>query len=134
MDLWLWIVFFFFTQKTAYVMRISDWSSDVCSSDLSVGPFRAAKPVDRVDADDRARDIRSTLGGYVCLPAPCPDRLPLWLVDRRSRRVPYGLVQDRPRGDRSLDPVLSGHTAACNHSACHCHARDRKSTRLNSSH
>src|SRR3546814_1749882 len=26
--------FFFFKQKTAYEMRISDWSSDVCSSDL----------------------------------------------------------------------------------------------------
>src|SRR3546814_4830429 len=34
----VWIVcyyfFFFFKQKTAYDMRISDWSSDVCSSDL----------------------------------------------------------------------------------------------------
>src|SRR3546814_1092948 len=29
-----WYVFFFFKQKTAYEMRISDWSSDVCSSDL----------------------------------------------------------------------------------------------------
>src|SRR3546814_10161755 len=29
-------VFFFFKQKTAYEMRISDWSSDVCSSDLLV--------------------------------------------------------------------------------------------------
>src|SRR3546814_1855684 len=28
------ICFFFFKQKTAYEMRISDWSSDVCSSDL----------------------------------------------------------------------------------------------------
>src|SRR3546814_3158276 len=28
--------FFFFKQKTAYEMRISDWSSDVCSSDLHV--------------------------------------------------------------------------------------------------
>src|SRR3546814_6208998 len=28
------ISFFFFKQKTAYEMRISDWSSDVCSSDL----------------------------------------------------------------------------------------------------
>src|SRR3546814_17209715 len=28
--------FFFFKQKTAYEMRISDWSSDVCSSDLVV--------------------------------------------------------------------------------------------------
>src|SRR3546814_4775524 len=29
--------FFFFKQKTAYEMRISDWSSDVCSSDLLIG-------------------------------------------------------------------------------------------------
>src|SRR3546814_9483308 len=29
-----YFVFFFFNQKTAYEMRISDWSSDVCSSDL----------------------------------------------------------------------------------------------------
>src|SRR3546814_15496543 len=29
-------VFFFFKQKTAYEMRISDWSSDVCSSDLDL--------------------------------------------------------------------------------------------------
>src|SRR3546814_6600322 len=28
--------FFFFKQKTAYEMRISDWSSDVCSSDLAM--------------------------------------------------------------------------------------------------
>src|SRR3546814_9485577 len=31
--------FFFFKQKTAYEMRISDWSSDVCSSDLKVRSF-----------------------------------------------------------------------------------------------
>src|SRR3546814_4980327 len=30
----LYLSFFFFKQKTAYEMRISDWSSDVCSSDL----------------------------------------------------------------------------------------------------
>src|SRR3546814_505074 len=30
------LFFFFFKQKTAYEMRISDWSSDVCSSDLAV--------------------------------------------------------------------------------------------------
>src|SRR3546814_19887913 len=34
-------VFFFFKQKTAYEMRISDWSSDVCSSDLSCFGKRA---------------------------------------------------------------------------------------------
>src|SRR3546814_2632831 len=35
-------MFFFFKQKTAYEMRISDWSSDVCSSDLA---FRTAVAV-----------------------------------------------------------------------------------------
>src|SRR3546814_3327631 len=38
MMLWSYFVvcrFFFFKQKTAYEMRISDWSSDVCSSDLT---------------------------------------------------------------------------------------------------
>src|SRR3546814_6601509 len=38
LDTFIWFmfifVFFFFKQKTAYEMRISDWSSDVCSSDL----------------------------------------------------------------------------------------------------
>src|SRR3546814_2805172 len=33
------VTFFFFKQKTAYEMRISDWSSDVCSSDLGDGPW-----------------------------------------------------------------------------------------------
>src|SRR3546814_16921597 len=32
----LLVFFFFFKQKTAYEMRISDWSSDVCSSDLMI--------------------------------------------------------------------------------------------------
>src|SRR3546814_1845888 len=34
-------LFFFFKQKTAYEMRISDWSSDVCSSDLDRVDIRA---------------------------------------------------------------------------------------------
>src|SRR3546814_5003973 len=37
MSICLCAFFFFFKQKTAYEMRISDWSSDVCSSDL-LGP------------------------------------------------------------------------------------------------
>src|SRR3546814_4488671 len=39
--------FFFFKQKTAYEMRISDWSSDVCSSDLHLGPMRSTNGLDR---------------------------------------------------------------------------------------
>src|SRR3546814_12233529 len=42
-------VFFFFKQKTAYEMRISDWSSDVCSSDLLVQ--HAAQGVDAAAGD-----------------------------------------------------------------------------------
>src|SRR3546814_3535099 len=40
-------MFFFFKQKTAYEMRISDWSSDVCSSDLntpSISPRARSAP------------------------------------------------------------------------------------------
>src|SRR3546814_5297135 len=40
------ILFFFFKQKTAYEMRISDWSSDVCSSDLR---DRSRRPVFRLE-------------------------------------------------------------------------------------
>src|SRR3546814_3741009 len=43
----VFVCFFFFKQKTAYEMRISDWSSDVCSSDLQ-GEGREVDP-------DRAR-------------------------------------------------------------------------------
>src|SRR3546814_5304965 len=35
--LFFFVFFFFFKQKTAYELRISDWSSDVCSSDLVLG-------------------------------------------------------------------------------------------------
>src|SRR3546814_11653154 len=36
------MIFFFFKQKKAYEMRISDWSSDVCSSDLGYGALKGA--------------------------------------------------------------------------------------------
>src|SRR3546814_8465292 len=48
------LFFFFFKQKTAYEMRISDWSSDVCSSDLHVKP---AEGLDR-HCDRRLRGRR----------------------------------------------------------------------------
>src|SRR3546814_5619578 len=46
-------VFFFFKQKTAYEMRISDWSSDVCSSDLQEIADRPH--IDRPDGAARNR-------------------------------------------------------------------------------
>src|SRR3546814_1471704 len=50
------LFFFFFKQKTAYEMRISDWSSDVCSSDLALLPAIAALP-DGGRADAIAVDV-----------------------------------------------------------------------------
>src|SRR3546814_10114949 len=48
------VFFFFFKQKTAYEMRISDWSSDVCSSDLCrvLAKERALRPAQHLDALD----------------------------------------------------------------------------------
>src|SRR3546814_9264545 len=53
-----WLDFFFFKQKTAYEMRISDWSSDVCSSDLRETPARP--PARHRSA---VRSLRSPDGG-----------------------------------------------------------------------
>src|SRR3546814_1878704 len=49
--------FFFFKQKTAYEMRISDWSSDVCSSDLFAPVMRSHegnRPDDNLQYDSSA--------------------------------------------------------------------------------
>src|SRR3546814_3596852 len=58
-------LFLCFKQKTAYEMRISDWSSDVCSSDLSVQPLSVETPAQvkiifprRASAKSDLRDIR----------------------------------------------------------------------------
>src|SRR3546814_8755504 len=58
--------FFFFKQKTAYEMRISDWSSDVCSSDLVLLQMAVASVADS-DGKPQGlvltfRDIAQTAG------------------------------------------------------------------------
>src|SRR3546814_3894693 len=60
-------LFFFFKQKTAYEMRISDWSSDVCSSDLRGGIQQqvdqvVVQQVDLVDVEDAAVRLREQTG------------------------------------------------------------------------
>src|SRR3546814_13410654 len=52
-------MFFFFKQKTAYEMRISDWSSDVCSSDLP----RPRHPHQRRDRHHQPVDFAAEQGG-----------------------------------------------------------------------
>src|SRR3546814_11174371 len=88
------MAFFFFKQKTAYDMRISDWSSDVCSSDLRLhaGPgkacstqrrflFRRPGAADRVvsprrpaRACDPSADDASGGQGYRAVRRPRPAR------------------------------------------------------------
>src|SRR3546814_15511317 len=56
----MFVVFFFFKQKTAYEMRISDWSSDVCSSDLMATDVQAAVDVPLLHiADPTAERIKA---------------------------------------------------------------------------
>src|SRR3546814_8981654 len=53
------LFFFFFKQKTAYEMRISDWSSDVCSSDLPVPKSTRATRSTAITWRNSAADSRS---------------------------------------------------------------------------
>src|SRR3546814_9393132 len=82
---------FFFKQKTAYEMRISDWSSDVCSSDLNL--FAAIEAKRSPDAARllfglgirhvgavTARDLFKGLGAIDRLPGKSAE-LYAWLVD-----------------------------------------------------
>src|SRR3546814_7642648 len=97
------MLFFFFKQKTAYEMRISDWSSDVCSSDLShliteaEGTRGVVMKIDDRPAVDvlredvgelLARDLRR-IGGYIFagLPIPGSDTGDYLVRDRKSTRL-----------------------------------------------
>src|SRR3546814_6125296 len=69
-------LFFFLEQKTAYEMRISDWSSDVCSSDLAAEPGREIL----VRLAQRLQQLRVVGGRAVRGPA-------LGLVERGGKLV-----------------------------------------------
>src|SRR3546814_7088287 len=50
-------VFFLFKQKTAYEMRISDWSSDVCSSDLAPVVVQSMTNTDTADVASTVKQV-----------------------------------------------------------------------------
>src|SRR3546814_5810201 len=62
------MIFFFFKQKTAYEVRISDWSSDVCSSDLRAGLDTCRQPLP-AEASERqqhaATEIHAEMFGAI---------------------------------------------------------------------
>src|SRR3546814_1012907 len=104
------VCFFFFKQKTAYEMRISDWSSDVCSSDLK--RHAAARPGETRPAG--SGKSRTGKGRADARPRSRPQRRrqPVARAARRLRRrwqCPQTLGRarkEKPRRRRA--PALSG--------------------------
>src|SRR3546814_3316942 len=110
---------FFFKQKKAYAMRICDWSSDVCSSDLAITGHperveqpvqaqtrphgrrlqrrlrfrRAAPPPARDPCDQQPAGVQLRLGNFRLKPA-CPTSVPTRSLSRRAPARP-------PRARRS---------------------------------
>src|SRR3546814_7684086 len=103
------LFFVFFKQKTAYEMRISDWSSDVCSSDL------------HNDLDDATEHSPVETLEHALHPWVAYGILPLFAF------VNAGLVLGGLGMDDLLSPLPLG-------IAIGLVLGDRKSTRLNSSH
>src|SRR3546814_18051952 len=85
-------VFFFFKQKTAYEMRISDWSSDVCSSDLL--PMAVLAFIHIVDIEDGFWG-----GGSKLVVLVAATWQALWLAAAATRR----LAQLRIERDHARD-------------------------------
>src|SRR3546814_7743661 len=110
-------------QKTAYEMRISDWSSDVCSSDLHA-------PIDQDRAIAHAADRAAPGIG------DRPDR-----GDVRQILIVIGVYRHAVGigAPGTIDRSAVGHAAAADQAHAVVafagdRAADRKSTRLNSSH
>src|SRR3546814_3791464 len=85
---------FFFKQKTAYEMRISDWSSDVCSSDL---PHNAVVIMAMIATQKRRQSLVDALYEFQCRAArlDAPERLQAAAAMDDERRLVLHLVQLR---------------------------------------
>src|SRR3546814_7825464 len=140
-------VFFFFNQKTAYEMRISDWSSDVCSSDLNI--FESTyKRVDSADELSSRPDFAIALyPGHLCRAGDAFDPgiqvtkqtpptflLQAWddPVDKICNSTVYARALDAAGVPTEVHLFAKGgHAFGLRPNP---HPVDRKSTRLNSSH
>src|SRR3546814_3364223 len=134
------VFFFFFKQKTAYEMRISDWSSDVCSSDLILGQHHRQLRF----GDGNGTATIAMNDGY--------GRTPITLArDAPIPQTPYRGALPPALSLRAIDDSLLGglHIRAIQKTRIYQMAGpgisfgqdgsiflplDRKSTRLNSSH
>src|SRR3546814_7667049 len=105
-------LFFFFKQKTAYEMRISDWSSDVCSSDLTERHGACGERIDEAVNEGRAAARQRGDG-----------------IEQRFVRQPFRRAE---RGHQGRDRSPSGFVQPARIERDR--RPDRKSPRLNSSH
>src|SRR3546814_1857463 len=102
-------IIFFFKQTTAYEMRISDWSSDVCSSDLKRSTIGCGSTIASPNFSSATKAF-----GY------SPDKI-CKFCQRTARQ-------------QLASQHLAEHRLAPHRKRCGCRSEDRKSTRLNSSH
>src|SRR3546814_2196763 len=137
------LFFFFFKQKTAYEMRISDWSSDVCSSDLPLvdiaapyahllelsvtphaqrrGDIGLATGAIAVEFDDHVRDLVRVHQRVAMLRADVVDHAAATTLIDIGAVVGNAVVVPDRMAERNVEAIDRA-------------AIERKSKRLNSSH
>src|SRR3546814_7434033 len=91
-------VVFFFKQKTAYEMRISDWSSDVCSSDLLSQRIERGHPKRTLEGELR----KQAMMGHGKPPC-CRD----WRRQREVRGTPGHRTAKRPACRTAGEPIYA---------------------------
>src|SRR3546814_2296842 len=108
------LFFFFFKQKTAYEMRISDWSSDVCSSDLILSRYDdAPRALDRAakDARELSQLVGETMNGLAKATKENPLGAGIYtqeMADADARRIQYGVQKQIGRA-HVRTPVTNAH-------------------------
>src|SRR3546814_11238203 len=113
------LFFFFFKQKTAYEMRISDWSSDVCSSDLTTSSTGSHAAKDNIDMTT-PKAVHFLEGKWLEGNPPImgPMTHAAWMAS---------VVFDGARAFEGVTPDLDRHCARLVRSAAGFGLKDRKS-------
>src|SRR3546814_1497640 len=110
------VYFFFFKQKTAYEMRISDWSSDVCSSDL--GGLAAVLRRNVFGTLPEGQGDLAGLTAYVLAQAAALDAQPGSLLrEGRPAFTEAPADGENPRESAPLEAAAGGRQKHCTGSA-----------------